>query len=81
MRDSDSDGLTDDYEKLVSHTDSFVWTNLDVDGDGMRDGWELQYFGNLNQTAEGDNDGDGVSNFIEYLQGRNPTVAGSVSDD
>lgn len=46
----------------------------------MRDGWELQYFGNLNQTAEGDDDGDGVSNFIEYLQGRNPTVAGSVSD-
>ncbi len=79
MRDSDYDGLPDAYEKLVSHTDPFGWTNLDADGDGMRDGWELQYFGNLNQTADGDTDGDGVNNFIEYLQGRNP-IAGTAPD-
>lgn len=45
----------------------------DTDNDGIPDAWEMQYFGNLNQTASGDFDGDGVSNLMEYLQGRNPT--------
>jgi hypothetical protein len=80
LRDSDADSLTDAYETLVSRTDPLVWTNPDGDGDGMRDGWELQYFGHLGQTAAGDPDGDGVSNFLEYLQGRNPTVAGTTPD-
>ncbi|MES2308415.1 MAG: fibronectin type III domain-containing protein [Verrucomicrobiota bacterium] len=44
----------------------------DSDSDGMADSWEMQYFGNLNQTASGDPDGDGVTNIQEYLQGRNP---------
>ena len=47
---------------------------LDSDGDGLADAWELQYFGNLNQNATGDPDGDGVNNLQEYLQGRNPTT-------
>ncbi len=45
----------------------------DVDGDGMPDVWETQYFGNLAQTATGDFDSDGVNNLTEYLQGRDPT--------
>lgn len=52
----------------------------DTDGDGMPDSWEMQYFGNLNQTATGDFDGDGVSNLSEYQQGRNPT-RGQVPDN
>lgn len=51
----------------------------DLDGDGLPDSWEMQYFGNLNQTGSGDSDGDGVSNRNEYLQGRNPSV-GAVAD-
>lgn len=39
----------------------------------------MQYFGNLNQTANGDFDGDGLSNFLEFLVGRNPTK-GTVAD-
>lgn len=39
MQDSDSDGLTDAYEFLVSHTDPENW---DTDGDGLSDGWEVQ---------------------------------------
>jgi hypothetical protein len=36
--DTDQDGLTDAYERLVSKTDPF---NPDTDGDGMLDGWEV----------------------------------------
>ena len=53
--------------------------NPDSDGDGMLDAWEIQYFGNLSQTAIGDYDGDGVSNLEEFQLGRNPTV-GAVAD-
>jgi hypothetical protein len=37
-RDSDGDGLPDDYERLVSKTDP---NKPDTDGDGMPDGWEV----------------------------------------
>jgi hypothetical protein len=36
--DTDQDGLTDAYERLVSKTNPF---NPDTDGDGMLDGWEV----------------------------------------
>jgi hypothetical protein len=38
--DSDQDGLTDAYERLVSKTNPSVW---DSDGDGLGDGWEVQF--------------------------------------
>lgn len=69
MQDSDSDQLTDAYERLVTHTDPDNW---DSDGDGMPDGWEWDSFGNFNQTANGDYDGDSVSNLSEYQQGTDP---------
>ena len=52
----------------------------DSDNDGMLDVWEIQYFGNLSQGPNTDYDGDGVSNLIEFLQGRNPKVAGTTAD-
>jgi hypothetical protein len=45
---------------------------VDSDGDGMPDDWETFNFGNLSQTAAGDPDGDGVSNFDEYKTDTNP---------
>ncbi len=45
----------------------------DSDGDGLSDAWELKYFGNLNQTASGDGDEDGLANLQEYQLGTNPT--------
>ena len=36
--DSDGDGLTDAYERLVSHTNPYV---ADTSGDGMLDGWKV----------------------------------------
>ena len=58
---------------VASNGLTFVVAETDVDGDGLADWWELQYFGNLNQTASGDPDGDGITNLQEYQQGRNPT--------
>jgi hypothetical protein len=56
-----------------SITSTVAQLYLDSNGNGLPDVWELAYFGNLNQTALGDFDGDGVSNLQEYLDGTNPT--------
>ena len=42
--DSDQDGLTDAYERLVSHTDPH---KADTSGDGMLDGWKVVWGLNL----------------------------------
>jgi len=60
----------------ITSTPAMLW--LDSDGDGLPDSWELAYFGNLNQTATGDFDGDGVSNLQEFLDGTDPTDTNSV---
>jgi hypothetical protein len=64
---TDNDGL--------STTSSAVTCTVgtDSDNDGLPDDWEMKHFGNLSQSANGDADGDGVSNKDEYLLGRNPT--------
>ena len=72
-QDSDSDGLTDAYELLVSHTNP---NNYTTDGTGMADGWEVLYFGHTGISTNGDPDGDGLNNYQEfqmYSQGYNPT--------
>jgi hypothetical protein len=49
--DSDGDGLTDAYERLVSHTNPYV---ADTSGDGMLDGWKVLWGLNplLNNPAQ-----------------------------
>jgi hypothetical protein len=47
----------------------------DTDGDGLTDAWELEYFGDLNETAHGDFDGDGLTNGREKKMGTDPTWA------
>ena len=55
----------------VTSAPAALWS--DVNGNGIPDWWEMQYFKNLNQPALGDFDGDGVDNLDEYLEGTNPT--------
>ena len=57
-------------------------TDTDDDNDGMPDEWENQYSG-LNpylNDANGDLDGDGLTNLQEYQGGSDPAVPDSVSN-
>jgi hypothetical protein len=47
------------------------------DGDSLADEWELQYFGNLDQTPTGDFDNDGTDNLTEYRLGLIPNSGAS----
>ena len=41
-------------------------TGSDGDLDGLPDEWETTYFGNLNQSHDGDFDKDGLPNLLEF---------------
>ncbi|MBD3362504.1 hypothetical protein GF362_02185 [Candidatus Dojkabacteria bacterium] len=41
--------------------------NVDSDGDGLKDSWELKYFGNLDYGLLDDPDADGLHNQDEYF--------------
>jgi len=45
----------------VTSSPAALWP--DANGNGIPDWWEMYYFGNLNQTADGDHDGDCVDNL------------------
>jgi hypothetical protein len=64
--------ISSGFEPLTFTMDGRNAVTDDSDTDLLPDAWERLYFGNLNQTATGDYDGDGVSNYDEYLEGTNP---------
>ena len=55
-------------------------TGADADGDGLDDNWEMTNFGNLEQTATGDGDADGLTNLQELSQGTDPKLTDTDSD-
>lgn len=80
--DTDQDGLSDSFERIVSKTDPNL---ADTDGDGMPDGWE--YNNGLNplsnptdDEASADADGDGIANIVEMGFGTDPQKRDSDGD-
>jgi hypothetical protein len=76
--DDDGDQLTNVQECLLG-TDPTL-SNPDNDSDDLPDWWEVLYAGaNLDVLTgrNGDADGDGISNWVEYIVGTDPTVADS----
>jgi predicted MPP superfamily phosphohydrolase len=49
--------------------------NHDQDGDTLPDWYETEFFGDLSQGPEDDYDGDGYTNFEEYVAGTDPVDA------
>ncbi len=49
-------------------------TFTDTDTDGMDDEWETEFWGDLDEVALGDLDGDGYYNVEEFANGTHPTV-------
>ncbi|MGB0653260.1 MAG: hypothetical protein ACPGQL_08675 [Thermoplasmatota archaeon] len=44
----------------------------DTDADGLPDAWEIEHFGDLNQTASDDPDDDSLTNAGEHSRGTDP---------
>ena len=59
------------YEGMTN-TAHYVKEDLDEDGDGMPDGLEIYWYGDLDETPTSDTDGDGIGFARELEQGTNP---------
>ncbi|MHA2376554.1 MAG: hypothetical protein ACXAB9_10335, partial [Candidatus Thorarchaeota archaeon] len=74
--DTDSDGLSDEYEKEIPGLD---WEKADTDGDGADDKLEVQTMGTDPVVA--DTDFDGLSDGEEWELGTNPRNEDTDWDD
>lgn len=84
----DLDGRNNLQEQAQSYNPNQLdpdWP-LDTDADGLRDGWELSYWGSITVgsngqgTPTGDPDRDGCSNLMEQTISSDPTQIGLESD-
>ncbi|WGL16319.1 PQQ-binding-like beta-propeller repeat protein [Microbulbifer bruguierae] len=77
LADSDGDGLTDNDEVSLFETNP---VSVDSDGDFLPDFWELETGSDpLNmEDMAGDLDGDGFSNYVEFVNGSDAADAASV---
>lgn len=74
-----------DYDQLSDYDEIFVHgsdpNDSDTDGDLMPDGWEVKYdLDVLRDDANEDLDGDGLSNYLEYILGFLPNNNDSDND-
>ena len=80
--DTDNDGLSDAFERLVAHTDPGL---ADSDIDGMPDGWELGMGLDPASDTDGngatdDLDNDSICNLDEYRCGTHPNKTDTDGD-
>jgi hypothetical protein len=68
--------------RVVTASDGIA-DNTDVDADGLPDAWEIRHGLDANTTTSGtsDADGDGRPLRLEYLLGRDPSVAEPLAGD
>ena len=72
------DGSSTTHIITLGFDDGIDTPNPDSDADGLLDSWEISNFENLNQTSNGDPDGDGVGNLIEMKLASNPNSSAST---
>jgi hypothetical protein len=70
--------------EATTATAHYLPATRDTDSDGVPDGYEIEYFGNLTRTASFDGDGDGIQLSAESSGGTHPlygnaSQAGGVS--
>ena len=78
--DPDADTFTNLAEQTAGTDPTNAFSSPDTDFDGLADGWELYYFGDLDEIGSGDPDGDGSTNRAEIAAGTNPALDTSVPD-
>ena len=76
LADSDNDTTSNRDEFIAgSNPNNSLSTPFDLDGDGLDDYWEIQYFNNITaQNGEGDPDSDNFTNEQEETNNTNPTT-------
>ncbi|MES2660141.1 MAG: hypothetical protein V4689_16075 [Verrucomicrobiota bacterium] len=79
--DADGDGASNLAEQAAGTNPNSNGSWPDVDADTLKDAWEITYFGNIAaQGANGDFDGDLVTNSVEFASGTFPNNAASWPD-
>ena len=75
-------GLSADHSSINPTTviGHLVIGNPDTDDDGLSDGWEAIYFGDLDIDGTGDADNDGLTDLEEYQQGTSPVLRDTDHD-
>jgi hypothetical protein len=66
------DRTTNVQDIQVFYSRLLQYSELDPDGDGMPDIWEVAYFGNISRNGTLDYDNDGLTDLEEYEHGTNP---------
>ena len=61
------------YEE-TTFTANYLPEAEDTDGDGVADGWEIYWYGDLAKDAQSDTDGDGYTIAQELAAGTNPLI-------
>lgn len=75
-------GALTSFEREAYHAAGPEVTTIeDTDDDGLPDAWEILYFTNLSQAAEGDFDNDLYTNITELVSSSDPTRAVSTPAD